>query len=71
MIETADALLVVDRENSRCGPRVVVDRLVKGGRREAVIHAREVRPWGRFTVLQHRPEPGYKVKEVVLDPPAS
>ena len=65
VIETADALLVVDRENSEA-VRGVVDALAKAERREAVIHAREVRPWGRFTVLQQ--EPGYKVKEVVVDP---
>jgi mannose-1-phosphate guanylyltransferase/mannose-6-phosphate isomerase len=65
VIETADALLVVDRENSEA-VRGVVDALVKADRREAVIHAREVRPWGRFTVLQQAP--GYKVKEVVVDP---
>ena len=65
VIETADALLVVDRENSEA-VRGVVDHLVKTDRREAVIHAREVRPWGRFTVLQEAP--GYKVKEVVVDP---
>jgi mannose-1-phosphate guanylyltransferase / mannose-6-phosphate isomerase len=64
VIETADALLVVDRENSEA-VRGVVDALGKAERREAVIHAREVRPWGRFTVLQQ--EPGYKVKEVVVD----
>ena len=65
VIETADALLVVDRENSEA-VRGVVDALARAERREAVIHAREVRPWGRFTVLQQ--EPGYKVKEVVVDP---
>ena len=64
VIETADALLVVDRENSEA-VRGVVDRLVTAGRREAAIHAREVRPWGEFTVLQE--EAGYKVKEVVVD----
>lgn len=68
VIETADALLVVDRENSEA-VRGVVDRLAAEGRREATIHAREVRPWGEFTVLQHHANggPGYKVKEVVLD----
>ena len=33
---------------------------------EAVIHAREVRPWGTFTILQNGA--GLKVKEVVVDP---
>jgi mannose-1-phosphate guanylyltransferase/mannose-6-phosphate isomerase len=68
VIDTPDALLVVDRENADA-VRGVVDRLTAGERREAVIHAREVRPWGEFTVLQHQTSdgPGHKVKEVVLD----
>ena len=65
VIETADALLVVDRENSEA-VRGVVDALARAERREAVIHAREVRPWGRFTGPARR-QPGYKVKEVVVD----
>ena len=65
VIETADALLVVDRENSEA-VRGVVDALGKTERRETLVHAREVRPWGGFTVLQQGP--GYKVKEVVVDP---
>ena len=64
VIETADALLVVDRENSEA-VRGIVDVLTKAKRRETTLHAREVRPWGRFTVLQQ--QPGYKVKEVVVD----
>ncbi|MFL5331935.1 MAG: mannose-1-phosphate guanylyltransferase/mannose-6-phosphate isomerase [Geminicoccaceae bacterium] len=64
VIETADALLVVDRQNSEA-VRSVVDALVKSERREAATHAREMRPWGQFTVLQE--EVGYKVKVVVVD----
>jgi mannose-1-phosphate guanylyltransferase/mannose-6-phosphate isomerase len=49
----------------------VVDLLVKADRREAATHAREVRPWGQFTVLQYEAgtgsSPGFKVKEVVVD----
>ena len=50
--------------------RGVVDALAGAERREAVIHAREVRPWGQFTVLHEEAAgaaPGYKVKEVVVD----
>lgn len=65
VIETADAILVADREKSDA-VRGIVDQLVKAGRKEAVIHAREMRPWGQFTVLHEGP--GFKVKEVVLDP---
>ena len=43
----------------------MVDALVQAERREAATHAREVRPWGQFTVAQEGA--GYKVKEVVVD----
>ena len=70
VIETADAVLVVDRQDSEA-VRGVVDGLSKAERRETVIHAREMRPWGQFTVLHEQPGagrgPGYKVKEVVVD----
>ena len=65
VIETADAVLVADRMRSEA-IRGVVEQLVRAGRPEAVTHAREVRPWGTFTVLQAGPE--LKVKEVVVDP---
>jgi mannose-1-phosphate guanylyltransferase/mannose-6-phosphate isomerase len=64
VIETADAVLIADRQNSE-GVRAVVDALVKAGRKESVTHAREMRPWGQFTVLQEGR--GFKVKEVVVD----
>jgi mannose-1-phosphate guanylyltransferase/mannose-1-phosphate guanylyltransferase/mannose-6-phosphate isomerase len=64
VIETADAVLVADRGDSDA-VRAVVDALAKGSRKEAVTHAREMRPWGQFTVLQEGP--GFKVKEVVVD----
>ena len=51
--------------------RGVVDALTGSGRREAIAHAHEIRPWGRFTVLQKEEArasaPGFKVKEVVVD----
>jgi mannose-1-phosphate guanylyltransferase/mannose-6-phosphate isomerase len=65
VIETADAVLVADRQNSDA-VRAVVDALARAGRKEAVTHAREMRPWGQFTVLHEGP--GFKVKEVVVDP---
>jgi mannose-1-phosphate guanylyltransferase/mannose-6-phosphate isomerase len=64
VVETADAVLVARREVGEA-IRGVVDALVKGGRKEATVHAREVRPWGTFLVLQEGP--GYKVKEVCVD----
>jgi len=64
VVETADAVLVARREVGEA-IRGVVDVLAKEGRKEAVVHAREVRPWGTFLVLQEGP--GYKVKEVCVD----
>lgn len=64
VIETADAVLVADRGDSDA-VRAVVDLLVRDGRKEARTHAREQRPWGRFTVILD--VPGCKVKEVVVD----
>jgi mannose-1-phosphate guanylyltransferase/mannose-6-phosphate isomerase len=65
VVETADAVLVARREMGEA-IRGVVERLVAGGRKEATVHAREVRPWGTFLVLQEGP--AFKVKEVAVDP---
>ena len=65
MIETADAVLVADRQDSDA-VRQVVDVLARRGRPEATTHAGEVRPWGQFTVLHEGA--GFKVKEVLVDP---
>jgi mannose-1-phosphate guanylyltransferase / mannose-6-phosphate isomerase len=64
VVDTPDALLVVDRRDSEA-VRGIVDALAKAGRKEALCHARETRPWGQFTVLQEGR--GFKVKEVVVD----
>jgi mannose-1-phosphate guanylyltransferase/mannose-6-phosphate isomerase len=64
VVETSDALLVVDRRDGEA-VRGVVDALAKAGRKEVLCHARETRPWGQFTVLQEGH--GFKVKEVVVD----
>lgn len=65
VIETADAVLVADRNNSDA-VKAVVGLLAKAERREASIHAREVRPWGSFTTLAERP--GFRLREVEIDP---
>lgn len=68
VIETADAILVADRTDGEAVKQLVA-ALARGGRRETVCHAREVRPWGRFTTLLQRP--GLKIREVELDPRAA
>lgn len=65
VVETADAVLVADRGNSEA-VRAVVDALARAGRKEAATHARELRPWGGFTVLHEGA--GFKVKLVRVDP---
>ena len=65
VIETDDAVLVTDREDTDAGRRLVA-LLAAAGRTEATAHAEEQRPWGRFKVL--REGPGFKVKEIVLAP---
>lgn len=65
VIETADAVLVADKKRSE-GIKALVARLAGATRKEADVHAREVRPWGDFTVLHEGP--GFMVREVVLNP---
>lgn len=68
VIETADAVLVADKTNSEA-VKAIVGRLGAGNRNEADIHAREMRPWGTFTVLLR--EPGVTVRDVAIDEGAS
>lgn len=65
VVETADAVLVARRDAGEA-IRGVVEALGRDRRKEAVVHAREVRPWGTFLVLHEGP--GFKVKEVCVDP---
>ena len=68
VIETADAVMVVPKADADA-VKALVARLVEAGRPEALVHAREVRPWGAFTILAARP--GYMVREVEIDPGAA
>ncbi|MFO1035554.1 MAG: mannose-1-phosphate guanylyltransferase/mannose-6-phosphate isomerase [Geminicoccaceae bacterium] len=65
VIETADAILVADRSRSEA-VKQIVGMLDERRRKETQVHAREVRPWGQFTVLHEGA--GFKVKEVTVDP---
>jgi mannose-6-phosphate isomerase-like protein (cupin superfamily) len=65
VIETDDAVLVTDRQDTDAGRRLVAI-LAAAGRTEARAHAEEQRPWGSFKVLHEGP--GFKVKEIVLTP---
>ena len=68
VIETADAILIADKANSEA-VKVVVGRLAKDNRSQVDVHAREMRPWGSFVVLQRTP--GVMVREVLIDEGAS
>lgn len=67
VVETADAVLVADRTDGEA-IKALVGALAGRGRPEAVRHAREIRPWGRFTTLVERPD--YRIRELELDPRA-
>jgi mannose-1-phosphate guanylyltransferase / mannose-6-phosphate isomerase len=65
VIETDDAILVADRNDTDAGRRLVA-ALRQRGRAEATAHAEEERSWGTFKVL--REGPGFAVSEIVLAP---
>jgi mannose-1-phosphate guanylyltransferase/mannose-6-phosphate isomerase len=65
VIETDDAILVADRNDTDAGRRLVAS-LRRDGRAEATAHAEEERSWGSFKIL--REGPGFGVREIVLAP---
>ncbi|MDH3279978.1 MAG: mannose-1-phosphate guanylyltransferase/mannose-6-phosphate isomerase [Gammaproteobacteria bacterium] len=65
VIETADAVLVVDK-NSDQSVKQLVERLRSEQHKEAEFHTEVYRPWGSFVNLD-RGE-GYQVKRLVLKP---
>lgn len=67
IVETSDAVLVADREQShQIG--VMAKQLQHQGRAEASLHRCAFRPWGSYTVLEK--SPGYQVKRLSLKPGA-
>jgi mannose-1-phosphate guanylyltransferase/mannose-6-phosphate isomerase len=65
VVETADAVLVADRNDSDAVRRLV-EGLKREARSEAVAHDEEHRPWGSFKVLHEGT--GFKVKEIIVVP---
>jgi mannose-1-phosphate guanylyltransferase/mannose-6-phosphate isomerase len=65
VIETDDAILVADRNDTDAGRRLVA-MLSQRGRAEATAHAEEEQPWGSRKTL--REGPGFKVTEIVVAP---
>jgi mannose-1-phosphate guanylyltransferase/mannose-6-phosphate isomerase len=68
IIDTADAVLVVDRNHVQ-DVRHVVDHLKSINHESYRLHRTVHRPWGTYTVLEEGPR--YKIKRIVLKPHAS
>ena len=65
VVVTADAVMVAPRDRAQDVKRIV-DRLRAAGRREAVAHAREYRPWGFSERLIDGDR--FQVRRVVVQP---
>ena len=65
VIETADAILVADRNDTNAGRRMV-ELLRERGRAEATAHPEEQRAWGTSRVLHQGP--GFKITQIVVAP---
>lgn len=68
VVETADAVLVADRERVQ-DVRRLVKQLTDQGRDEAISHLQVFRPWGSYESLVSAP--GFQVKRIVVNPGAS
>jgi len=68
VVETADAVLVVPRENSQ-NVRKIVDHLKLHNASEHIEHVTVKRPWGSYTVLEEAAV-GYKMKRIEVLPGA-
>jgi mannose-1-phosphate guanylyltransferase len=64
VIDTPDALLIADRNESQ-KVRTVVERLKQSGNPAHKIHRTVVRPWGTYTTLEQGP--GFKIKRIVVN----
>ncbi len=65
VIETDDAVLVADRNDTDAGRRLVAS-LRPAGRAEATTHTEAQRPWGTSKLVHEGP--GFKVEEIVVAP---
>ncbi|MFV8834863.1 mannose-1-phosphate guanylyltransferase/mannose-6-phosphate isomerase [Aquisalimonas sp.] len=68
IVETADAVLVADRERVQ-DVKVIVDRLRRDGREEPLNHRRVVRPWGSYESIAGGER--FQVKRIIVTPGAS
>ena len=68
VIETADAVLVVDRKNSQ-NVKAIVSQLEEQGRDEKNLHRKVNRPWGWYDSVDEGER--FKVKRIQVKPGAS
>ncbi len=65
LVVTEDAVLAMHRDHAQ-DVKVLVDRLKRSGRAEAVAHNRVYRPWGYYEVLTRGDR--FQVKRIVVKP---
>jgi mannose-1-phosphate guanylyltransferase/mannose-6-phosphate isomerase len=68
IVETADAVLVADRERSQ-DVKKLVSRLDKGKRTEHTLHRKVNRPWGWYDSVDAGPR--FQVKRIMVNPGAT
>jgi len=68
IVETADAVLVADRERSQ-DVKKLVNRLDKGQRTEHTMHRKVHRPWGWYDSVDAGPR--FQVKRIMVNPGAT
>lgn len=68
VVETADAVLVADRERSQ-DVKKIVSRLDKGSRTEHALHRKVHRPWGWYDSVDAGPR--FQVKRIMVNPGAT
>jgi len=68
VVETADAVLVADRERSQ-EVKAIVSQLGREQRGEHALHRKVHRPWGWYDSIDHGPR--HQVKRIMVKPGAS
>ena len=68
VIETADAVLIADRERSQ-DVKAIVAKLESQGRTEKNLHRKVHRPWGWYDSIDAGPR--FQVKRIMVKPGAS
>jgi len=68
VVETADAVLVADKDRTQDVKRIV-DRLKQDGREEGQLHRKVFRPWGWYDSIDEGDR--FKVKHIMVKPNAT